>query len=64
MEGRAVSDSEDEEPEADEAAEEAAVRAAELDGAQVERIESGSKAGELAPVWDTLIKLEISEHII
>ncbi len=47
MEGRAVSESEDEELEADEAAEEAAVRAAELDGAQVERIESGSRAGEL-----------------
>lgn len=54
MEGRAVSDSDDEEAEADEAAEDAAVRAAELDGAQVERIESGSKAGEKILMLDTL----------
>ncbi len=41
-----MSDSE-EDLEPDEAAAEAAVRAAELDGAQVERIDSGSRAGEL-----------------
>lgn len=38
-----MSDSEEEEP--DESAEEAAVLAAELDGAQVERIDSGRNAG-------------------
>lgn len=43
VEGRPVSDSEEEEP--DETAEEAAVLAAELDGAQVERIDSGRNAG-------------------
>jgi len=45
VEGRPVSDSEEEKEEPDEAAEAAAIRDAELDGAQVERMESGRSAG-------------------
>lgn len=47
-----MSDSEEEKEEADEAAEAAAIRDAELDGAQVERIGSGRSAGTLLSIQE------------